>query len=79
MLTWFGFFSGQIEDLSQQATMAAAEKFKAPEAAGIEAPGAGPATIQEESDEEEVGVRVGFYLPSEGLPSIRRGAVVTQD
>ena len=47
----------QIEDLSQQASMAAAEKFKAPEPVapmGGDAAAKAP-TIAEESEEEEVG------------------------
>ena len=51
-------FSPQIEDLSQQASMAAAEKFKAPEPAapmGGDAAANTPA-IAEESEEEEVGI-----------------------
>jgi len=46
----------QIEDLSQQAQMAAAEKFKAPEQPTPAAGEAPAATVQplHESDEEEV-------------------------
>ena len=52
------FGEAKIEDLSQQATMAAAERFKAPEsaAAGTDAAAAGTtvAPIAEEEDEEGV-------------------------
>lgn len=56
--TYIVFGEAKIEDLSQQAQMAAAEKFKAPES-NPAAEGAGgvgttaPAPIQEESEEEE--------------------------
>ena len=48
--------SSQIEDLSQQAQMAAAEKFKAPEPVDAmrDTPRMAAQPIQEESDEEEV-------------------------
>lgn len=47
-------FNVQIEDLSQQAQMAAAEKFKAPDVShvGGAAPATVPQAIPEESDEE---------------------------
>lgn len=46
----------QIEDLSQQMQMAAAQKFRAPEGGATqgETPSAATKPIQEESDEEEV-------------------------
>eukprot|EP00918_Siedleckia_nematoides_P091255 GHVU01200486.1.p1 GENE.GHVU01200486.1~~GHVU01200486.1.p1 ORF type:complete len:288 (-),score=64.81 GHVU01200486.1:118-933(-) len=54
--TYIVFGEAKIEDLSQQAQMAAAEKFKAPEAPTI--PGDMPSNVNqpitEESDEEEV-------------------------
>lgn len=56
--TYIVFGEAKIEDLSQQATMAAAERFKAPEsaAAGNDAAAAGTtvAPIAEEEDEEGV-------------------------
>jgi len=55
--TYIVFGEAKIEDLSQQATMAAAEKFKAPEAAaasGVEVQNPAAPTIQEESEDEEV-------------------------
>ncbi|XP_054714797.1 nascent polypeptide-associated complex subunit alpha-like [Uloborus diversus] len=54
--TYIVFGEAKIEDLSQQAQMAAAEKFKAPEGAGLA--GDGPSqtiasqSIEEESEEE---------------------------
>merc|ERR1711942_4764 len=53
--TYIVFGEAKIEDLSQQAQMAAAEKFKAPESAlgGPEIPSAAQPVIQEESEEEE--------------------------
>ena len=52
---WFFFFFFQIEDLNQQAQMAAAEKFRDKPPAG---PGDIPSTVSqpiaEESEEEEV-------------------------
>lgn len=54
--TYIVFGEAKIEDLSQQAQMAAAEKFKAPEpaaAVGGEAPSAINPPIQEEEEEEE--------------------------
>jgi len=61
--TYIVFGEAKIEDLSQKAQMAAAEKFKTPDAAsllgaGSEAVGAAgganvPGRIEEESDEEE--------------------------
>lgn len=54
--TYIVFGEAKIEDLSQQAQMAAAEKFKAPESAGLS--GDGPSQtiasqpIEEESEEE---------------------------
>ncbi|CAG0915407.1 unnamed protein product [Notodromas monacha] len=51
--TYIVFGEAKIEDLSQQAQMAAAEKFKAPEmGTAAEASAAIPASIQEESEEE---------------------------
>ncbi|XP_014668576.1 PREDICTED: nascent polypeptide-associated complex subunit alpha-like [Priapulus caudatus] len=53
--TYIVFGEAKIEDLSQQAQMAAAEKFKAPQAApAAAAESRVEAPIQEESDEEEV-------------------------
>jgi nascent polypeptide-associated complex subunit alpha len=57
--TYIVFGEAKIEDLSQQAQMAAAEKFKAPEvpSSGELAAGGGglqPGAIPEESDDEEV-------------------------
>jgi len=54
--TYIVFGEAKIEDLSQQAQMQAAEKFKAPEATAAvgETPSTIPQPIQEESDEEEV-------------------------
>merc|ERR1712080_83171 len=54
--TYIVFGEAKIEDLSQQAQMAAAEKFKAPEAAmaASEASKNVAQTIPEESDDEEV-------------------------
>jgi len=55
--TYIIFGEAKIEDLSQQAQMAAAEKFKAPEISPSAESGVGtnlPAPIQEESEEEEV-------------------------
>ncbi|XP_071444171.1 nascent polypeptide-associated complex subunit alpha [Hetaerina americana] len=56
--TYIVFGEAKIEDLSQQAQVAAAEKFKAPDAMTqvVEAGGSitAPATIQEESEEEDV-------------------------
>ncbi|XP_072020906.1 nascent polypeptide-associated complex subunit alpha-like [Amphiura filiformis] len=55
--TYIVFGEAKIEDLSQQAQMAAAEKFKSPEMAPT-VPGEGATTvaqaIEEESEEEEV-------------------------
>jgi len=55
--TYIVFGEAKIEDLSQQAQMAAAEKFKAPEipsAAETQAAKSTTATIPEEEDEEDV-------------------------
>jgi len=55
--TYIVFGEAKIEDLSQQAQVAAAEKFKAPEASPSGETShstALPAPIQEESEEEEV-------------------------
>ncbi|XP_077993342.1 nascent polypeptide-associated complex subunit alpha-like isoform X2 [Glandiceps talaboti] len=53
--TYIVFGEAKIEDLSQAAQMAAAEKFKAPEATSNTIPEAPvTATVQEASDEEEV-------------------------
>ncbi|XP_052123398.1 nascent polypeptide-associated complex subunit alpha [Frankliniella occidentalis] len=55
--TYIVFGEAKIEDLSQQAQVAAAEKFKAPEISPAADVGAGTtavAPIQEESEEEEV-------------------------
>lgn len=54
--TYIVFGEAKIEDLSQQAQMAAAEKFKAPEPAAAvgEAPSTINPPIQEEEEEEEV-------------------------
>jgi nascent polypeptide-associated complex subunit alpha len=52
--TYIVFGEAKIEDLGQQAQMAAAEKFKAPElGSGAEAGASVPAPIQEESEEDE--------------------------
>lgn len=56
--TYIVFGEAKIEDLSQQAQMAAAEKFKAPDMPSVSElnPTAAniPGTIQEEDDDEEV-------------------------
>ncbi|XP_070535622.1 nascent polypeptide-associated complex subunit alpha-like isoform X2 [Ptychodera flava] len=53
--TYIVFGEAKIEDLSQAAQMAAAEKFKVPEASSAAIPEAPvTATVPEESDEEEV-------------------------
>jgi len=53
--TYIVFGEAKIEDLSQQAQMAAAEKFKAPEVPSVaETQMAKTATIPEEEDDEEV-------------------------
>ncbi|KAK7865380.1 hypothetical protein R5R35_001867 [Gryllus longicercus] len=55
--TYIVFGEAKIEDLSQQAQVAAAEKFKAPEVSPAAEQGGGTAVvapIQEESEEEEV-------------------------
>ncbi|KAF4521312.1 hypothetical protein B566_EDAN002316 [Ephemera danica] len=55
--TYIVFGEAKIEDLSQQAQVAAAEKFKAPEVSPSGEAGGSttvPAPIQEESEEEEV-------------------------
>jgi len=55
--TYIVFGEAKIEDLSQQAQMAAAEKFKAPEiSTGLGDSGAGAVSqpIQEESEDEEI-------------------------
>jgi len=55
--TYIVFGEAKIEDLSQQMQMAAAQKFRAPEAgaaAAGDAPSATSKPIQEESEEEEV-------------------------
>lgn len=52
--TYIVFGEAKIEDLSQQAQMAAAEKFKTPDVSGVigNAPSTISNPIQEESDEE---------------------------
>jgi len=54
--TYIVFGEAKIEDLSQQAQMAAAEKFKAPEMPSVSEmnPATMPGTIQEEDTDEEV-------------------------
>ncbi|XP_033116921.1 nascent polypeptide-associated complex subunit alpha-like [Anneissia japonica] len=55
--TYVVFGEAKIEDMSQQAQISAAEKFKAPDpsqAISSDAAAANTPTIQEESDEEEV-------------------------
>lgn len=55
-------FTSQIEDLSQQAHKAAAEKFKVPVTSSPLAPPVPPSlTIKEESEEEEEEVRSQLY------------------
>jgi len=60
----------QIEDLSQQAQMAAAEKFKAPEQPVVEG---GPPTAEvrplHESDEDEVRVHARHHHIMSSLPT----------
>lgn len=51
--TYIVFGEAKIEDLSQQAQLAAAEKFKAPEAGPAASESQAAPAIQEESDEEE--------------------------
>ena len=57
--TYIVFGEAKIEDLSQQAQMAAAEKFKAPErpTGQVAEPTKVMAPVDEESDDEEVRMR----------------------